>query len=80
MLENNQGQPQPKGLSCFYETLWSKQEQTLHFSPLLDGDNLHTVGYVDVKLVHIASLPICQHVTLQLSLLLDKADLFVPRT
>ena len=56
MPERTKDSPQSKGLSCFYEALWSKQEQALHFSPLPDGGNLHAVGYIDVKLVHIGSL------------------------
>ena len=45
MLEKNKGQPQSKGLSCFYKTLWSKQEQVLHFSSSLNGRHYLSVGF-----------------------------------
>ena len=45
--------PQPKGLSCFYEILWSKQEQVLHFSSSLDGRHNLSVPPFEVHIVTI---------------------------
>ena len=53
MLEKNKGQPQSKGLSCFYKTLWSKQEQVLHFSSSLDGRHYLSVPPFEVHIVTI---------------------------